>query len=93
MRIWSRKIKAKKSHKNKFGEGLGPLLGGVWVVWGVSWVLLGASWLVFGRSKSSCFFNMGPRSAPRSLLDRSGIDFGRVWGGFGEGFGRIWELS
>ena len=98
MRIWSRKIKVKKSHKNRFGEGLGPLLGrglgglgrllgGVWVVWGVSWALLGASWLVFGRSKSSFFSTW----AQDGLQEAFWIDLGSILGGFGESLGRDLE--
>ena len=30
MPIWGRKIKGEKSHKNRFGEGLGLHFGGVW---------------------------------------------------------------
>ena len=88
MRIWSRKIKIKKSHKNRFGEGLGPLLGrglgGLGRLLGALWSLLAGFWTF----KNEHFFNVGPRWALRSLLDRSGIDLGRAWGGFWEDLGR-----
>ena len=99
----AREIKVTKSHKNRFGEGLGPLfgkglgglrrlLGGVWVVWGVSWALLGASWLVFGRSKSSFFSTWAQDGLQEAFWIDFGWTLGGFWedlGGFGEGFGRI----
>ena len=36
---------------------------------------------------------MGPRWAPKGFLDRSWVDFGKVWGAFGEGFVGISKLS
>ena len=41
MQIWNRKIKSKKSLNNRFWEGFGLHLGGVWDALGR---LLGASW-------------------------------------------------
>ena len=39
------------------------------------------------------FSHMGPRSTPKGFLHPSWLDFGKVWGAFGERFGRISELS
>ena len=55
MRIGSRKIKAKKSLKNRFGEGLGLHLGGVWGGLGSHLGALGRSWAVLGSFKMELF--------------------------------------
>ena len=47
----------------------------------------------FAGVQNAFFSNMGPRSTPQGFLDPSWLDFGKVWGAFGEGFGRISELS
>ena len=69
-------------------EGLGRLLGALGGFWAALWA--------FGNH---LFLSVDPRSAPRGLLDRFWLHFGRVWGGvweglgaFGQGFGSIWEL-
>ena len=46
---------------------------------------LGRLWGSFGAFKIEFFSNMGPRWAPRGLLDKFGLDLGR----FGTGFGRV----
>ena len=58
---------------------------------------LGRLLAVLGAFKIELFSSMGPRWAPRGLLDRFWIDFkrfggrfGRVWGRNLEGFGSFW---
>ena len=96
MPIWGRKIKGEKSHKNRFGEGLGLHFGGVWGDLGRLLGALGRLLAILGAFKIEFFFNIGPRWSPRGLLERFCVDFGSIlgglWeilGGFGEGFGRI----
>ena len=48
---------------------------------------------ILGAFKIYLFSNMGPRSTPKGFLDPSWLDFGKVWGAFGEEFGKISELS
>ena len=48
---------------------------------------------VLGAFKMYLFSDMGPRSTPKGFLDPSWLDFGKVWGAFGERCGRISELS
>ena len=91
--------KEQKIAENQIWEALGLHLG---EVWGLLRPLLGA----FGRLladfwalKIKLVLSIGPRWAPKALLDRFGIDLGRVWadfgrawehfGRFGKGFGRI----
>ena len=81
MPIWGRNIKSEDLHKHRIWEGLRLHLGGSGTIWGVSWALLGASWPSWGRSKSSFFFNIGPRWSPRSLLDGFWVVLGRLGGG------------
>ena len=68
-------------------DGPGRLLGA-----------LGRFLAAFWAFKIDLFSSMGPRWAPRGLLDRSRVDFGRVWEGFGRILrglgtllGRIWK--
>ena len=66
----------------RFGEGFGRVLGGVWELLGVSW---GTFKLLFLRL--CC--QEGPRGSkrrPRGLL-------GSIWDGFGEVLGRVWEAK
>ena len=70
-------------------DGLGPLLGA-----------LGHLLAVFWAFKVELFSSMGPRWAPRGLLDRFWIDLGRDLGRFledlgrsGEEFGRVWSKA
>ena len=78
---------AQKSHQNlswdglglHFGrlrDGLGPLLGALGQLLAVSWPF-----------KIKLFFSIGRRWAPRCLLERFSIDFGRDSGGFVEDLG------
>ena len=61
MQIQNGKTKANKSLKNRFGEGLGPHLGGVWD--GLEPLLgaLGRLLAVFWTFKIDLFSSMGPR--------------------------------
>ena len=99
MQIWSSKKNVQKSHKNRFWEGLGPHLGRVWDGLGPLLGALGRLLAVFWTFKVELFSSMGPRWAPRGLLDRFWVDLGRDLGGFGEDlgrfgeeFGRIWSV-
>ena len=84
-----RKIKAKKNC-------LKMDLGWTWTQFGKalgrSGTPLGLFWLLFGRFmavKIEFFESIGPRWPPRSLWDRFGVDFGRIWAGFWEGLVRV----
>ena len=87
MQIWSWKKNAQKSHKNlswdglglHFGrlrDGLGPLVGALGRLLAVSWPF-----------KIKLFFSIGPRWAPKCLLER----FESILGGIREDLGGIWE--
>ena len=65
-------------HLGRVWAGLGPLLGA-----------LGRFLTVIWAFKVELLYSIGPRWAPRGLLDRFGVDLGA----FGEGFGRILEAS
>ena len=91
MRICNRKIEAKKSHKNRFWEALGLHLGGVGNGLGPLLGALGRLLAVFWSFKIELFPSIGPRWAPRGLLDRFWVDFGRISRGFGKVWGGIWE--
>ena len=91
MRICNRKIEAKKSHKNRFWEALGLHLGGVGNGLGPLLGALGRLLVVFWSFKIELFPSIGPRWAPRGLLDRFWVDLGRILGRFGKVLGRIWE--
>ena len=82
MPIWGRKIKGEKSHKNRFGEGLGLHLGGVWGDLGRLLGALGRLLAILGAFKIELFFNIGPRWSPRGLLDRFGVLLGGSWASF-----------
>ena len=86
MQNWNGKKIAEKSDKNWIWEGLGLDLGVVWD--GLEPLLdaLGSFFAVSLAFKIELFSNMGPRWAPKGLLEGLGVDFG----GSGEGFGRIW---
>ena len=63
-------------------DGLGPLLG-----------TLGCLLPIRGAFKIEVFSNIGPRWAPRGLLDRFWAGFGKDLEGFGEDLGSIWDLK
>ena len=83
--------------KNGFGGGLWIHLGRVWDGLGR---LLGAEILgafgcflaAFGAFQIDLFSSMGARWAPKGLGDRSWVDFGRVWEGFGRMLTVFWTL-
>ena len=77
-----------KSVKNWIWKGLGLHLGGVWGALGRLLGALGGFLGGFWAFKIEFFFSIGPRWAPRGNLERFLIDFGRLWGGFGEALGR-----
>ena len=77
-----------KSHKNRFWEGLGLHLGRVWDGLGPLLGALGRFLAVFGAFEIKLFPSIGPRWAPRGLLERFWVDFGRNL----QDFGRIWRV-
>ena len=91
MPIWNGKTKANKSPKNRIWRGLGLHLGGLWDFLGRLLGALGCLLAVLGAFKIELFSSMGPRWAPRGLLDRFWEGLGRVLGGVREifeGFGQ-----
>ena len=78
-------MNAKKHPEIGFDSVLGSIWEGFGTVWGVLGVLPGASWPFWGRSKSIFFQTW--------VQDRLHKAFWKVWAAFGEGFGRISELS
>ena len=70
-------------------EGLGLHLGRIWDALGPLLDALGRLLAVFWAFKVELFSSMGPRWAPRGLLDRFWVDLGRDLGGFGEDLGRF----
>ena len=86
----------------KFWKGLarhfGRVLGGSWasfgqVLDGLGLLLgaLGRLLAVFWMFKVELFSSMGPRWAPRGLLDRFWVDLGKDLGGFWKDLGRFRE--
>ena len=80
----------KNAKKVDFGKVLGSIWEGLGTVWdlfwaprGLFWSLLGASGSFFKRSKS----NFLQERVQDELQGAFRIDFGTVWGGFGEEFG------
>ena len=80
----------KNAKKIDFGKVLGSIREGLGTVWdffwaprGLFWSLLGASGSFFERSKS----NFLQERVQDELQGAFRIDFGTVWGGFGEEFG------
>ena len=84
MQIFDGKKKATKWFKKWIWEGLGPHLGGVWGGLGPLLDALGRLFAVFWAFKVELFSSMGPRWAPRGLLDRFWVDLGRDLEGFWE---------
>ena len=91
MQIQNGKTKAKKSLKNRFWEGLGPHLGGVWDGLGPLLGALGRLLAVFWTFKIELLSSIGPKWAPRGLLDGFGVALGRFWEGLGKVCGEILE--
>ena len=87
MEISSWKINTKRSHKDRIWEGLGLHLGRVWDALGRLLVALVRLLAVFWAFKIKLFLSIGPRLAPKGLLDRFRVDLERVWEGDGGIFG------
>ena len=85
--MWSVKIEATKSYKNWIGEGLGLHLGGVWIGLGPPLGAFGRRLAVFWPFKIELLSGIGPKWAPRGLLEGFGIHLGMDLGGFGEDLG------
>ena len=86
MQIWSWTKRVQKSNKNQFGEGLGLYLEGVWGHLGPPLGAFRHLLAVFWTFKIELLSSIGPKWAPRGLLD----GFWVALGGFWEGFGRMW---
>ena len=87
MPIGSWKKSGHKSYKNHVWEGLGLHLGGVWAGLGPPLGAFGRLLAVFWTFKIELLSSIGPKWAPRGLLD----GFWVALGGFWEGLGRVWE--
>ena len=99
-----KKKHAKKTPKNLILEGLEPNLGRVWDALGSLVVTFGRILTLFWTFKIISCKSIGPRWAPRGLLDEFWValerfwdDLGRVWGGiwkglepFEQGMDRFW---
>ena len=68
-------------------------MGRVWEALGRLLDALGSILAVLGAFKMYLFSDMGPKWVPKGFLARSLVDFGKVWGAFGEGFAGISKLS
>ena len=84
MQIWSWTKSVQKSNKNQFGEGLGLYLGGIWGRLGPPLGAFGCLLAAFWTFKIELLSSIGPKLAPRGLLD----GFWLALGGFGEGLWR-----
>ena len=91
MQIWSWTKNVQKSNQNQFGEGLGLYLGGVWGRLGPPLGAFGRLVAAFWTFKIELLSSIGPKWAPRGLLDGFGVALGRFWEGFGEGLWRDFE--
>ena len=69
---------------------MGSIWGGFGTVLGLFWALLGAFGRFFGVLKST-FFKHVPAWAQGGLQEASGIDFGPIFHGFGNGLGGVWK--
>ena len=70
-------------------------MGGVWGRLGPPLGAFGRLLVVFWTFKIELLSSIGPKWAPRELLDGFWVAsgrFGRVWGGFVEKFGRILDI-
>ena len=86
-------INARKSPKNWIRANLGLNLGRAWGGLKPFRAALGRILAVLGAFKMYLFSDMGPRWVPKGFLAGSSLNFGKVWGAFGEGFAGIWNLS
>ena len=87
MQIGSWKKSGHKSYKNHVWEGLGLHLGGVWAGLGPPLGAFGRLLAVLWTFKIELLSHIGPRWAPRGLLDGFWVDFGRGLKGFREDLG------
>ena len=72
-------------------EGLGLHLGRIWDALGRLLDALGRLLMAFWSLKSELFASMGPRWNPGRLLNRFGLNFGKVLDGFWQIVEGIWE--
>ena len=63
-----------------------------WAHLGHSWALLGASWALLGRLLGALRCLLCACWVPHAALDGSRLDFGGVWGAWGEGFEGPWAI-
>ena len=87
LEIWSWKKNIQKSNKNQFWEGLGLHLGRVWGRLGPPLGAFRHLLAVFWTFKVELLSSIGPKWAPRGLLEGFGIHLGTDLGGFGEDLG------
>ena len=92
MQISNWKTNAAKSLKNQFWERFGLTLGWVWDSLGPLLGALGCIFTVFWTFEIELFSSIGPRWAPRGLLDRFGAPLGRSWAHLGCFLGVSWVL-
>ena len=82
--IWNWEKNIRKSNKNQFWEGLGLHLGRVWGRLGPPWGAFCRLLAVFWRFKIVLLSSIGPKWAPRGLLDGFWVALGGFWEGFGK---------
>ena len=81
----------KKTLQNHFKISFGSVLDSIWDGFGTVLGLFWALSAVFWTFKTKLFLSIGPRWAPRGLLDRFWVDLGKDLGRFCEDLGRFWE--
>ena len=91
MQFWSWKKSIQKSNKNLFWESLGFHLRGVWGHLGPPLDAFGRRLAVYWPFKIDLLSGIGPKWAPRGLLDGFWLALGRFWEGLGKVCGEIWE--
>ena len=89
LQIWSWTKSIQKYNKNQFGEDLGVYLGGVWGRLGPPLGAFGRLLAAFGTFKVELLSSIGPKWAPRGLLDGFWVALGRFWEGLGKVCGEI----
>ena len=81
----------KKAPKNLILEGVGLNLGRVWDALGSLVVTFGRILTLFWTFKIISCKSIGPRWAPRGLLDGFWVALERFWDGLGRVWGGIWK--
>ena len=81
----------KKAPKNLILEGVRLNLGRVWDALGSLVVTFGRILTLFWTFKIISCKNIGPRWAPRGLLDGFSVALGGSWDGLGRVCGGIWK--